>query len=201
MEKVLSVYERPYNKKEPVVCFDEKPVQLLSDIRAELPAKPGWIRKQDSEYKREGTCNVFCAIEAKVGRHFTKVTKNRKGPEFAKMINRIARAYPEARKIHLVMDNLNTHCEKSLTRYYGVKKGKAIWARFKVHYTPKHGSWLNQAEIEIGLYSRQCLGKDRIPSIETLKLRSNAWNRIANRKRIKINWKFTKKKARKKLKY
>ncbi|MBI2070043.1 MAG: IS630 family transposase [Elusimicrobia bacterium] len=202
MEDVLDLYEKPLDKKEPVVCLDEKPVQLLQDARPSLPAdKPGTIFKRDSEYVRSGTANVFCAVEPKAGRHITKVTKNRKGPQFAKIISRIAKAYPKARTIHLVVDNLNTHCGKSLTDFYGKKRGASIWNRFTIHYTPKHGSWLDQAEIEIGVFSRQCLGKDRIGDIQSLRSQASAWNRQANRRRLKIDWRFTVKDARKKFKY
>ena len=201
MEDVLDLYERPYKKHEPVVCLDERPVQLLADTRSPLPVKPGHIAKQDYEYRRCGTCNVFCGVEPKAGRHFTKVTPNRKGTEFAKMTQRLLRAYPHAKKIHLVVDNLSTHTEKSLTDRYGVRKGKAMWKRFQVHYTPTHGSWLNQAEIEIGLFSRQCLGKDRVKRIEELDERARAWNWRMNRKKITIDWTFTTTQARKKMKY
>lgn len=201
MEDVLDTYERPFNPKEPVVCLDEKSLQLLKDSRPCQPIKPGKICKQDSEYVRLGTANVFCAVEPKIGRHFTRATGNRKKPEFAKMFSRIERAYPRANKIHLIVDNLNTHNEKTIVDYYGLKKGRRTWNRFIVHYTPKHGSWLNQAEIEIGLFSRQCLGKSRVGSLEELKFRTRAWNKIANKKKVKINWKFTSTKARKLFRY
>jgi len=201
MEDVLDVYEKPINEKEPVVCLDEKPIQLLSDKRKGTAAKPGKVAQKDYEYVREGTANVFCAVEPKVGRHFEYVTENRKGSEFAKVINRLSKKYPEANTIHLVIDNLNTHTQKSLTDFYGKEKGCQLWNRFTVHYTPKHASWLNQAEIEISLYSKQCLGKDRIPDIQLLRSRTNAWNKQVNKKRIKISWKFTKEKAKEKFQY
>lgn len=201
MEDVLNLYQKTYREKEPVICFDERPVQLLEDARPSLPARPGKVMKQDYEYIRCGTCNVFCGVEPKAGRHFTKVTKNRKGPEFAKVMEKLARSYPEAKTIHLVLDNLSTHTEKSLTDYYGQKQGEEIWGRFTIHYTPKHGSWLNQAEIEIGLFSRQCMGKDRIGSRQQLRERATAWNRSVNRKKIKIDWGFTIKKAQEVFKY
>ena len=199
MEDVLELYEKPADEKEPMVCLDEKSVQLLKDARESIPAdKPGTILKRDSEYVRCGTANVFCAVDPKAGKHFTKVTKNRKAPEFARMLKDLERAYPEAETIHLVMDNLNTHREKPLTDFYGMKEGRKLWERFTPHYTPKHGSWLNQAEIEIGLFSRQCMGRDRIGDRESLSLRAKAWNRRVNRQRIKINWRFTVQKAREK---
>ena len=201
MEDVLDTYEKPYDTHAPVVCLDEKPIQLLDSKRKAKPARPGKLAKQDSEYIRKGTANVFCAVEPKAGRHFTRATKNRKGPEFAKMICRIACAYPNATTIHLVIDNLNTHTCKSLTDFYGIEKGSRIWDRFSIHYTPKHGSWLDQAEIEIGIYARQCLGKTRIPDLATLRTKTNAWNRRANVKKLKINWKFSTIDARKKFKY
>lgn len=201
MEDVLNLYEKPYNPDEPVICLDEKPVQLLKDARETIPEKTGSIRKRDYEYIRAGTANVFCVVEPKGGRHFTYVTKNRKGKEFAKVMSRIANHYTSADKIHLVMDNLRTHCLKSLTDFYGAEKGLEIWNRFEIHFTPKHASWLDQAEIEIGIYSRQCLGKSRVGDIDELRKRTNAWNKEVNRKKLMINWQFTTKKARKKFNY
>jgi len=202
MEDVLTLYEKPLNREEPVVCLDEKPVQLLDDARDPILAdRPGTIFKRDYEYVRGGTANVFCAVEPKAGQHFTRVTKNRKGPEFAKMVSRIARAYPERKTIHLVMDNLSTHSKKSLTDFYGAKKGEKIWDKFTPHYTPKHASWLDQAEIEIGMFSHQCLGKDRIGNIPALRKRASAWNRRMNAQHRKINWRFTVTDARKKFRY
>jgi hypothetical protein len=202
MEDVLELYERPLDEREPVVCLDEKPVQLLEDARASIPAdEPGKIVKRDYEYVRKGTANVFCAVEPKAGRHLTKATKNRKGPEFAKMVARIARAYPDARTIHLVLDNLNTHREKSLTAFYGEAVGRRIWERFTTHYTPKHASWLDQAEIEIGVYSRQCLGRRRIGSLADLKAETKAWEARSNRVARKFDWKFTVSDARRKMGY
>ena len=202
MENVLNLYEKPYNAKEPVVCLDEKSLQLLKSSRKDIVAKKdGQITKQDSEYIRCGTANVFCGIEAKAGRHFTIVTHHRKRPDFAKVLNKISKKYSEAETIHLVMDNLNIHTEKSLIAFYGEKEGSRIWHKFTIHYTPKHGSWLNQAEIEIGMYSKQCLGKRRIADIEQLKKTSAAWNSKTNRKEIKIKWGFTSKCARKKFGY
>ena len=201
MEDVLNLYKKEYNPLEPVICLDEKPVQLIKDARESIPGKSGSIKKRDYEYIRAGTANVFCIVEPKGGRHFTYVTKNRKGKEFAKVLNRIANHYPHADKIHLVMDNLNTHSQKSLTDFYGEKKGTDIWNRFEIHFTPKHASWLDQAEIEIGIYSRQCLGKSRTGGIDELRKKTNAWNKEVNKKKLKINWMFTTKEARGKFKY
>jgi len=138
-----------------------------------------------------------------VGRHFSTATPNRSGAEFARIVGHVVDQYPAASTIHLVIDNLNIHTRKSLTDYFGEQAGGDIWDRLTVHYTPKHGSWLNQAEIELSLYARQCLGKRRIPDLNLKKLRheTKAWNRRANQKRTKINWRFTRKKARKVFKH
>ena len=197
MEDVLAVYEKPYNPAEPVVCLDEKPVSLHADVRAPIPAKPGKPAKQDNEYKRCGTANVFGVVEPKAGRHFTTATADRSGAEFARMVGHVVEQYPAARTIHLVMDNLNTHRRKPLIDYFGEQEGGNIWDRLTVHYTPKHGSWLDQAEIELSLFSRQCLGNRRIPDLSTLKRETRVWNRKTDRKRTKINWQFTRTKARK----
>src|SRR5580658_5357374 len=196
MEDVLEIYERPYDAQEPVVCLDEKPVTLHADIRPPSPAAPGREARRDSEYERCGTANVFCAVEPKAGRHFTSPTPDRSGFEFARFICDLAMQYPAAKTIHLVMDNLNTHSRKPLTDVFGEDIGSEIWDRFTVHYTPKHGSWLNQAEIEISLFARQCLGGRRIPDLKTLRQETRFWNRRMNRARKKINWKFDRKAAR-----
>jgi hypothetical protein len=201
MEDVLAVYEKPYDVAEPVVCVDEKPVSLHADLRLSRPMAPGKIAKRDNEYKRCGTANVFCAVEPQAGKHFTWPTPNRSAPEFAKVMRTLVESYPRARTLHLVMDNLNIHGRKSFTDSYGEKEGGDLWNRLTVHYTPKHGSWLNQAEIEISLYARQCLGKRRIPDLASLQRESRAWNRRVNRARVKINWKFSRRDARHKFGY
>jgi hypothetical protein len=201
MEDVLEVYERPLSAEEPVVCVDEKPVTLHKDVRDPIPMKPGSVAKRDSEYERCGTANVFCGIEPKAGVHFTKVTPNRSSPEFADFIESIANGCPKAQTIHLVMDNLSSHTHKALVDRFGKEEGRALWDRFTVHYTPVHGSWLNQAELEIGLFAKQCLGKRRIGDLRTLRAEARAWNRRTNRKRVTINWTFDRNKARKQFKY
>jgi len=148
------------------------------------------IAKRDSEYERRGTANVFCAVEPRAGRHFTYPTPQRSGAEFAKVVAKLARGYPRARTIHLVVDNLNIHCRKPLVERFGEQRAAALWERFTLHYTPKHGSWLNQAEIEISLFSRQCLGTRRIADLRTLRVEAQAWNRRINRDRVRIDWKF-----------
>ena len=201
MEDVLALYEKPYDPAEPVVCLDEKPVALHADVRPPIPAKPGKPAKQDNEYERRGTANIFGAVEPQAGRHFTTATPDRSGAEFAGIVGHIVEQYPFARTIHLVVDNLNIHSRKSLTDYFGQQEGGYLWDRLTVHYTPKHGSWLNQAEIELSLFSRQCLGTRRIPDLDTLKRETKAWKRQVNRQRTKIRWRFTRKKARKLFKY
>ncbi len=201
MEDVLKTYERPYDPAEPVVGLDEKPVSLHAEVRPPRPAAPGKVAKRDYEYKRCGTANVFCAVEPKAGRHFTWPTPNRSGAEFSRVIADLVLHYPRARTIHVVMDNLSSHSCKMLTDHYGQVRGRDLWDRLTVHYTPTHGSWLNQAEIEISLFSRQCLGKRRIPTLALLRREARCWNRYVNRRRLKINWSFDRKAARKKFGY
>ncbi len=201
MEDVLEVYERPYNPLQPVICVDEKPVTLHADVRPASPAVPGREARRDNEYERCGTANVFCAVEPKAGRHFTFATPDRSGFEFAQVAVTLAMAYPEAKTIHLIMDNLNIHRRKALSDVFGTEMAAEVWDRFTVHYTPTHGSWLNQAEIEIGIFSRQCLGNRRIPNLKTLRQEAKAWNRRMNCDRIKINWKFDRRSARRKFRY
>lgn len=201
MEDVLAVYEKPLSDEEPVVCIDEKPVVLHADVRPGRPMRPGRIARHDCEYKRCGTANVFCGVQPKAGRHFTKVTPTRSSPEFADYLLKIAVSYARAKTIHLVMDNLSTHTRKALVNRFGETVGAWLWQRFTLHYTPKHGSWLNQAEIEISLFSRQCLGQRRIPSLVDLRREARAWNRKMNHDRTTIDWRFTRTKARAKFGY
>jgi transposase len=201
MEDVLELYERQLSAEEPVVCVDEKSVTLHQDVRDPIPAKPGRVAKKDNEYQRNGTANAFCAIEPQAGVHFTKITPTRSSQEFADFIESIANSYPKAKTIHLVMDNLSTHTRKALEDRFGKEEGKALWKRFTIHYTPKHGSWLNMAELEVGLFSKQCLGERRLKDIETLRAEALAWNKRINSKRVTINWTFDRKKARKTFNY
>jgi hypothetical protein len=201
MEDVLARYEKPYQSAEPVVCLDERPVSLHADVRPGRPSRPGQIARRDNEYRRCGTANIFAVVEPKIGRHFTRATPNRSAAQFALVIRDVVAAYPFARKIHLVMHNLNIHCRKSLTDRFGEKEGGYLWDRLRVHYTPKHGSWLNQAEIELSLVSRQCLGTRRIPTLALLKSEVRSWNAQANRDRTRVDWKFTRKAARVKFGY
>src|SRR5664280_778477 len=201
MEDVLAVYEKPLSAREPVVCIDEKPVVLHQEVRPPVAMQPGRVARRDAEYRRCGTANVFCGVQPKAGRHFTKVTNDRSSPEFADYLLDIAAGYPEADTIHLVMDNLSSHTRKAVVERFGAEAGDWLWNRFTVHYTPKHGSWLNQAEIAISLFSRQCLGQRRIGDLPSLAKEAGAWNRRANRSRVKINWRFDRQKARRKFRY
>jgi transposase len=201
MEDGLAVYEKPLSAQEPVVCVDEKPVALHQEVRPGLAIQPGRVARRDSEYRRCGTANVFCGVEPKAGRHFTKVTPSRSSPQFADYLLEVAVRYPEADTIHLVMDNLSSHTRNALVERFGRSAGDWLWNRFTVHYTPKHGSWLNQAEIAISLFSRQCLGKRRIGDRASLRKQARAWNRRINRDRVPIQWNFTRKQARRKFGY
>ncbi|HEV8355485.1 MAG TPA: IS630 family transposase [Gemmatimonadales bacterium] len=201
MEDVLARYEKPYDPQEPVLCLDEKPVCLHADVRPPRPARPGHLAKRDSEYRRCGTANLFTVVEPQAGRHFTCATPDRSARQFARVMRRVIAAYPRARTIHLVMDNLNIHCEKSLTDHWGRRLGRRLWRRLTVHFTPKHGSWLNQAEIELSLVSRGCLGTRRIESLAQLRGDTRAWTTRANRAKTRIRWQFTREQARRKFGY
>ena len=201
MEDVLALYEKPHDPKEPVVCLDEKPVSLHGDVRPGRPARPGHLAKRDTEYKRCGTANIFGVVEPKAGRHLTCATTDRSASQFARMVRTVVRTYPGVRTVHLVLDNLNTHREASLTKAFGRRTARRLWRRLTVHYTPKHGSWLNQAEIELSLVARQCLGTRRIPELAHLQSETRAWTTRANRARTCIRWRFTRKDARTKFGY
>jgi transposase len=201
MEDILDVYASEVDQKRPLICLDEKPIQLLDHVRPPSGMSPGKCRKVDYEYKRKGTCNVFCAVQPQAGRYLAEVTQRRTGDDFARFIKQLAQGYENVDRITLIMDNLNTHTEKSMIGLFGEQEGRRLWARFDVHYTPVHGSWLNQAEIAINMYARQCLGKSRIPSIELLRKKTKAWIRYINHKKGCIKWNFTKTDARKKFDY
>lgn len=202
MEGLLTLYAKPHNPQEPIICFDEKPKQLLKDTCPIIPAKAGIPVKRDYIYRRNGTRNIFMAVEPKGGWRETTVTLRRTHQDFAREIKRIMELprYCPARKIHLVCDNLNTHYEKSFIETFGQKESKPILDRLVFHYTPKHASWLNMAEIELSILSRQALGK-RIPDDAALKERIAQWRRKRNQASVTIQWKFTRQDARKIFKY
>lgn len=196
MYNLLDLYAEPYDPQRPVICFDEKSKQLIGHIKEPLHGK---TVKEDYNYKRNGTRNIFMAVEPKGGKRYTEVTTRRKKPDFAKFIRRLAdEEYPHAKKIRLVMDNLNTHNESSFYETFGKEEAERILKKLKFHYTPKHASWLNMAEIEIGIMDRQSI-RGRIHDEKTLKRRIAVWQGLRNFKKKKIKWTFTKEKAEKKL--
>ena len=201
MEDVLNVLARPYQAREPVVALDERPVVLRGSSRPGRPMRAGRIAREDYEYVRHGTANIYCIVEPRAGRHVTHATRDRKAPRFVRALQRLARRYQQAHTIHLIMDNLNLHGRDAVIGVLGPTQGAALWARFTPHYTPKHGSWLNPAEIEASLWSRECHGRDRVDTFEALRARTRAWNARANRARRMIIWRFTTAKARRVFRY
>lgn len=199
MYDVIDLYHQPYNPEEPVVCVDEKSKQLLADTRVAIEPKPGGPRKQDYEYERRGTRNLFVAVEPLAGWRHVQVTTHRKKPDFVRFIRQLLQGrYRSARKVHIVLDNLNTHFAKCFVDVLGEKRAAKLLQRVEFHYTPAHGSWLNMAEIEIGILDKQCLNR-RIAAAETLIAEVNAWKTKRNRQRKTIDWSFTKEQADKKL--
>jgi hypothetical protein len=201
MEDVLRLYAKPHDPSAPVLCLDERPVVLRDAARTGTGLAPGRPARTDYEYVRKGTANVFCIVEPRTGRRLTHVTKRRAGADFGRALHRIAKAYPRAKRIRLVVDNLSTHTEKSCIEAFGVRRGRALWRRFDVHYTPKHASWLNAAEMEASLVARQCLGSRRIPDLSTLRREVKAWRRRATNEGCVIRWRFRVSDARRVFKY
>ena len=199
MEMVLSVYKRILDPRYPVVCMDESPRQLIAETKVPIAASPGQPARHDYEYKRCGVCNIFLACEPLAGERMVKVTERKTKQDWACFIKDIAKQYKEAEKITLVMDNLNTHRPGSLYETFPPDQAKALWDRFEFVYTPKHGSWLNMAEIELNVLISQCLNR-RIEDIEVIRKESSAWQESRNNKGAKVNWQFTTKDARVKLK-
>lgn len=200
MEDVLNLYSAPSRSAYPLVCLDERPVQLHDEVRAPISARPGRPARRDSEYRRRGTANVFAIVAPRLGVHLTHATKNRKSPRYVAALRRISARFPKAKRIHLVQDNLSSHTEAACIRTLGEKEGRRLWARFIVHFTPKHGSWLNIAETEISLWSRECLGRRRIGDLKRLQIETRSWNGRVNSNRRRIIWKFNVDDARRKFK-
>jgi len=195
MYSILELYAEAYDKKYPVVCMDEKSCQLLAEARKPIPLKEGSLAKYDYEYKRNGTGNIFVAIEPKAGKHFLSVTERRTKQDFAYFVKRLMNeVYPKAVKVRLVADNLNTHFEKSFYETFTKAEAKRILSRIEFYYTPKHASWLNMAEIEINILEAECLDR-KIGSIDILTREVGAWELEKNIQRKKIYWKFTKQNA------
>jgi len=200
MELVLDVYKTPYNKSFPVVCMDESPKQLIKQTRIPIVRKPGSDAKEDYEYARCGVAQIFMANEPLKGKRYVKVLQSKTKKQWAQFIKEISdKYYPKAEKIRLVMDNLNTHKPSALYETFTPEEAKRIWDRFEFIYTPKHGSWLNMAEIELNVLMGQCL-KRRIDNMTTIREETEAWQENRNNKKAKINWQFTTKNARIKLK-
>ena len=199
MYRLLELYEQEYDPSQPLVCMDEKSKQLLEDSRQPIKAKPGKIEKYDYEYKRKGTCNIFVAVVPKAGIRIVKVTDTRTKQEFAYFVeDLIKKQFPNAKCIQLVLDNLNTHFEGSLIETFGKRKASRLLKKLKFIYTPKHGSWLNMAEIEINIMDMQCTG-GRIESQKKLISDLKIWSKNRNKNKKSIEWKFTRQDADKKL--
>lgn len=199
MEDVLDVYERPYDPRRPQVCMDELHVQLVGETRTPVPVAPGRPARVDYEYVRNGTANRCLWVEPLAGRRQVQVTAQRTKQDWASFIRDLVDVhYPEAEQIVLVVDNLNTHVAAALYDTFPAAEARRLWQRLEVHYTPKHGSWLNMAEIELGILSSQCLRR-RIPNIATLTRETTAWERDRNDRNRTITWRFTTPDARIKL--
>ena len=194
MNELLDLYALPYNEKEPIVCVDEKSLQLLDDVRNPIPLKSGHGIRVDYQYKRKGTTNIFMGVEPKGGKRIATVSTRKTKQDYANYIyDLVINHYPDAEKVHVVSDNLNTHPLKCLKEMLGEKC--PIFDRLVLHFTPVHASWLNQAELEIGVLERQCLKGRRFSDEETLRKEVQAWENERNSQKIGINWIFTKKQA------
>ena len=197
---MLEVYHRPYDERRPLVCIDEVPVQLVGEARRPLPARPGEPERYDYEYVRRGTANLFLVTEPLAGWRYVEVTDRRTAVDFARLLRLLAEdIHPEARKIVLVLDNLNTHKLASLYQAFAPGLARRLAERFEVHYTPKHGSWLNVAELEFSVLARQCLGR-RFGDRASLEAAVSAWLIERNERGVAVDWQFTTKDARIRLK-
>jgi len=191
MEDVLDTYAKPYDPRRPVVCVDEGGKQLIGEVREPLPVRPGSIAKHDSEYKRGGMANVFMAFEPLAGQRYIEVTARKTSVDFARFLRTLSdQRYTDAERILLVCDNLSTHSPAAFYEAFEPVEARRLAQRFEWHYTPKHGSWLNVAEMELSVLARQCLDR-RIPNQDTLKREAAAWERERNRLTANVNWQFT----------
>jgi hypothetical protein len=200
MEDVLEVYQRPHDPKRPQVCLDEASRQLLDALRPSLPMEAGQPLREDSESQRNGTVNLFMLFEPRAGWRHVEVTDRRTALDFAQVVKQVLTVhYPEAEKVVLVMDNLNTHKLSNLYEAFPAEEARALCERLEIHHTPKHGSWLNMAEIELSVLARQCLDR-RMPTKEIVTAEVAAWEEARNRAGSTVNWRFTTEDARIKLK-
>ena len=198
MEDVLDLYEEPADEKYPKVCLDEKPYQLIDDAREPLPIRPGESGKEDYTYKRNGTCNLFVMLAPQLGWRHVEVTDHRTSRDYAEILRELVDVhFPEAEKIKVIQDNLNTHKGASLYERFPAEEAHRIYKKLDFHYTPKHASWLNMAEIEIHALGKQCIDR-RIGDVDTLKREIAAWETERNQRRVNVNWQFTVDKARSK---
>ena len=200
MEDILDVYTRKHDKKRPVVCFDEVPKQLIGEVRVPVSGSKGKINRYDTEYKRNGTCVIFMSSAPLEGWRRAEVTERRTKTDFAHQVKKLVTVdFPDAEKIVLVLDNLNIHTIGSLYKAFPPEEARMLRDKLEIHYTPKHGSWLNMAEIEINVLVNHGLSK-RIPTIEKMKKEVTAWCKLRNKTANKINWRFSTVNARIKLK-
>jgi len=200
MENILEVYQRSYDETHPLICMDESSKQHLKETRQPIPAKPGSVEKYDTEYERNGVSNIFMFFEPLEGRRHVAVTNHRTALDWAHQIRKLVDdMYPRAKRITLVMDNLNTHTGASLYKAFPPEEARRILDKLEIHYTPKHGSWLNMAEIELSVLSRQCLDR-RIPDQDALKREVATWQENRNASARPMKWRFTNEDARVKLK-
>ena len=199
MEMVLEVYKRSLDPRYPVVCMDESPKQLIAEKKVPISASPGQPVRHDYEYRRCGVCNIFLACEPLAGKRMVRVNERKTKQDWALFLKDISEKYKKAENITLVMDNLNTHRPGSLYETFPPDQAKALWDRFQFVYTPKHGSWLNMAEIELNVLMGQCLNR-RIDDIAVVRSESSVWQKHRNNKGSKVNWQFTTENARTKLK-
>ena len=199
MERVLDIYKRSYSENNPVVCMDESPKQLIGETRTPIEMKTGCVEKYDYEYKRNGMCNIFLASEPLKGKRIVEITEKKTKTDWAKFIKTISLNYPDAEKITLVMDNYSTHSASAFYETFQPEEAKNLWDRFEFIFTPKHGSWLNVAEIELNVLQKQCLNR-RIDDIKKIQEEVMHWQDYRNTRKSKVNWRFTTKDARIKLK-
>jgi hypothetical protein len=201
MEDVLEVYKRPYNPQRPVLCMDEMPKQLLAQTREPVPPQPGQPVREDYEYKRNGVADLFIVFEPLQGKRFVQVTEKRRRIEWATVMQHVAdELYPQAEKIVMVLDNLNTHTNAAFYETFTPAEALRLGARFEFHFTPKHGSWLNMAEIELSALVRQCLDR-RLPDLASVAHEVQAWQQQRNDEVVKVQWQFTTTDARIKLQH